>query len=863
MTDVGTVPEPWDESNFEPVTADIVRWAEQAPERVAVVCNGAERTYGDLLARAGEIAERLTAEGAGRGTRVAVCMARSTELVASLLGVMLCGAAYVPLDPLFPEERIKTVLRDAEVLLFLTDGSVALPEGRSLLVGDIAGGARSLPPWTAMGVEEPAYMIYTSGSTGTPKGVVIGHGGLRSMVWAVRQRPGWTADDAVLAITTMTFDLSVTDVFATLATGARLVLANNEEARNPAMVKRLAREHRATVMQATPGFWLAMIDEGWTTRGTGDAPLRVVCGGESMSRDLADMLLERADTVWNGYGPTECTVWASFTRVRPGSEPPPVDDVLPNCVFHMLNDALEPVAAGEIGELVLGGRGVGLGYWRRPELTAAKFVANPFGPGRLYRTGDLAQVAEDGRLRLLGRADQQVKVRGFRVELGEIEHVLAQHAAVREAVVLQHALPGAPAGVSLPLVAYLDVGAGWSGDVAALVEQLRESLLRTLPEYMVPARMVPVRGLPRLFNGKVDRRALPALAETTEAMPYLAPRTFVERQVAHIWQTTLEIPKIGVETSYFALGVDSLAALRLVTRVNRTFATSLGLANLLTAKTIADLAALIEAQHAPSVEQALVPLRVEGSRTPLFLVHGVGGNILNFVGLAGRLPADQPVYALQAQALLTGQPALLRIEDMAAHYIAEVRTVQRHGPYRLLGYSFGGTVVSEMAAQLRAAGEEVSLVAMLDAHTRAYERDYGAHLANGNAVDQLAGNIATLRPWAKVEYVLGKVGTRGVRGLVYAAHALGLRRLPSLLKVAWDVNLVALHRYTPRHGLGRMVLFRAKEAFAAGPRDLGWAPHFSDGIEVHEIESDHERLFAEPALSRLSAALSAVLETTA
>lgn len=443
---------------FEPVHAVVLRNAASHPERIAVVCDGASLTYGQLADRATAIAHGMLGMGIAPYQRVALCVRRSLDMPASLLAILMCGCTYVPLDPLFPPERMQAAIDDAEVALLLTDGFCeALPPQVTLLRLQTIGCETHEPqPAVEICQSDLAYIMYTSGSTGKPKGVMIHHAALRNLLCAAQQSPGFSADDVLVAITTLTFDISVMDIWLPLFSGARLVLATYEESRSPALLEVLLRQSGATLMEATPGLWRAMVEHGWTTRAPGAPPVRALCGGEALSRELADLLLQRAVEVWNMYGPTECTVWVSATRVLPGEGAPGIDDALSNCQMYVLDPALQPVPAGIAGELVIGGGNVGAGYWNRPELSADRFVPNPFGEGMLYRTGDLAQLRPQGGLRLLGRADFQVKLRGFRIELGEIEHVLSRHPAVRSAIVVQQEMPGEDA--SKPLVAYVEVG---------------------------------------------------------------------------------------------------------------------------------------------------------------------------------------------------------------------------------------------------------------------------------------------------------------------------------------------------------------------------------------------------------------------
>ncbi len=857
----------------ESVHLAIQQRARRTPSRVALECAGESLTYAQLLLRASSIAWELQARGARPGDRIAICMARSADMLASLLGILLCGCAYVPLDARHPRERIVGALEDAGARLVLTDRELSLDTDAHLLcVSDIEDRPVEFKGLAASS-QDLAYVIYTSGSTGKPKGVAITHGALRNLLLGVERTPGLVENDVLVAITTISFDIATLELLLPLMVGARVVLATDLEARTPSLLLPLLIKSRATVLQATPGAWRSLIDEGWT----GTPALKVLCGGEALSRDLANRLLEYSAAVWNMYGPTETTIWSSATPVKRELWPPRIDCPLANTQFYMLDGNGEPLPAGMDGELCIGGAGLARGYWNRDDLTTEKFTPNPFGDGRLYRTGDSARLLEDGSIRLQGRIDFQVKVRGYRIELGEIEHVLQQHAAVKQAVVVQHVLPDSAesAGVTR-MIAY--VAAGEHADdrhAPALIRELEEAIAQALPEYMVPNVIVALPELPRLLNGKVDRKALPDVfqeadnrgvhAGSAEEHAFQRPRDFLERQLTDIWQTTLGIPRISIGASFFSLGVGSLAALRLVTKMNRIFAMDLGLATLISASTIADIAQLIRDRHDAGTAHAVVPIRKEGSKPPLFILHGVGGNIINFIGLSRRLPEDRPVYAIQAQSLLAGQSALLRMEDMAAFYIREMKMVQPHGPYYLLGYSFGGTVAAEMSHQLRAAGEEIGLLSMLDARTRDFQDEFRSSMTVSTKVDrrmrQFVGNTQSLSWRDRTGYIVRKISTRGVRQLSRVITSLGFRHLPSALKSAYDVNYVAMKRYAPKQYKGRLVLFRATEQdYASGPRDMGWHKLFAEGVDIHEIPGDHERIFLEPAVDDLAKAIGSTLD---
>jgi amino acid adenylation domain-containing protein/thioester reductase-like protein len=637
--------------------------AARTPDAIAVEFEGKSLTYRELNARASEIAARLNGLGAGPGSLVGVCLERSTDLVATLLGVLKSGAAYVPLDPIYPRERIALMLGDACPIAVVTDSRLVgvLPTGvRAVCVDQealVADAGRDRAATLAASPANAAYVIYTSGSTGTPKGVVVEHHNLVNFLNAMRKRPGLSAADSLLAVTTVCFDIHALEIFLPLVTGARIVLASREDARDPVRLTRLLEQTGANIMQATPATWQALLAAGWQ----GSKSLRILCGGEALPADLASRLLERSAELWNLYGPTETTVWSTIHRVESGERGPisigrPID----NTQIHILDAHRRAVPVGVAGELYIGGAGVARGYLNRAELTAERFVSDLFvadaaGAGafsatpaasvtsrpRLYRTGDLARRRADGTIEYLGRLDHQVKIRGYRVELGEIEAALRSYPAVNEAVVI--AWPGHADGQRL--AAYIVP----QGERPAM-EDLRRSLAERLPDYMIPAAITVLDRLPLTHNGKVDRKQLPAPEATrpTTQTAFAEPRTAVERQLAAIWASVLGIDRVGIHDSFVNLGGSSLLAVQAILRVRKEMGVELPVRRLFENPTIAVFAGLIEktasaGSETPGAEHAIQDYAREVVLAPEIRPNGPR---------AAQTPGDRHIF-------LTGGTGLL------------------------------------------------------------------------------------------------------------------------------------------------------------------------------------------------------------
>ena len=621
---------------------------QKTPANVAVVHDRERLSYRELNERANQLAHYLRSNGVGPEVLVGIYLHRSIAMLVSVLGVLKAGGGYVPLDPAYPSERVNFILEDAQIDVLITNDelfpTLSQPTRAINLddeQGEIAACSKANPTNIASD-GNVAYTIYTSGSTGKPKGVQIEHRGIVSLFTSLAEKLEMTSQDVMLSVTSLSFDIAEFELHVPLMRGASVVIADRHEVADWQRLAERISETRATFMQATPATWRLLIEGGWNP----SPSLKIVTGGEALSQKLASQLLERSVAVWNGYGPTETTIYSTVQKVEDTDGPIPIGSPVSNTQVYVLDEQMNPAPVGVPGELYIGGIGVGRGYLSRPALTAERFLPNPFSetPGeRIYRTGDLVRWQPQGILEYLGRMDHQVKIRGYRIELGEIENVLSRHASVKTSVVM--ALEDATADKRL--VAYVVP----AQETPVAIDKLKGYLKDKLPEYMCPSAIVLLDELPLTPNGKVDRRALPAPDEV-ESEPeagYVAPRTQVEELLAQTWGSVLHLDQVGVESNFFDLGGHSLLIIRLVSRVRDVFHVELQMRDLFDAPTVAQLAEVVEVKLREGEQTALKPVSRVSREQALPLSPSQ-----QRLWFLAQLDPNSPAYNIPATFRLTG-----------------------------------------------------------------------------------------------------------------------------------------------------------------------------------------------------------------
>jgi amino acid adenylation domain-containing protein len=831
----------------------------QDPDATALTFGAAGLTFAELDARANRVARYLTRRGVGPESVVAVVFERSVDLIVALLGVVKAGAAYLPIDPNYPADRIAYVIDDSAAVCVLSGEGMSArltefaveagsPSRAPVILLDDPAVARDLAalPAAALTQDErvrpllprhPMWVIYTSGSTGRPKGVLVEHRAVVNFLGSMQQQFPLTSDDRLLAVSTHGCDMAGFEFYLPLLNGARLMLAAQEQVLDPWALREMIRSGGATMVHATPSLWRGLIADDsdpldWTR-------VRAMIGAEALPSDLARTMLTRTPTLTNLYGPTETTTWSTAKVLRPdAADVTSIGTPIGNTQVYVLDDGLMPVAPGVAGELYVAGEGLARGYLGRPDLTAGRFVACPFGVagGRMYRTGDVVRWDSGGELRYVGRSDDQVKIRGFRVEAGEIETVLSTHPSVAQVAVLaREDTPG-----DKRLVAYVvpraEAGVNQAENLGQAVQDLARS---RMPGYMVPSAVLLIDRLPLMPNGKLDRKALPAQGVAAPSAEPNRAVTAFESIVCEAFAEVLGIETVGIDDDFFALGGHSLMAVRLVEQL-RERGVSIAVRDVFAAGTVQELMRRMSLSSMRNALDVLLPIRTEGDRPPLFCVHPAGGLAWCYMPLARVVPNDIPLYGLQDPGLHGQERLAGSVAAMAALYIGEIRRVQPEGPYHLLGWSFGAVVAHEMAVQLRSAGQEVAALVILDQAPV----DLETNPAPTEAIAEVpADQLDTVADFVRLEVgeALGNATEDEYRDIAQAVlHQREIQR---------------------RHAHGRfdrdVLIIRATGGDVDRPAlSEAWCPYVTGEIREVEIPSTHYDLVKPENLGRVWSAMS-------
>ena len=846
--------------------------AEQFPEALAVVFEGRSLTYSQLNQRSNQLAHYLRELGVGPDVTVGLFLERSLDLMVGILAVLKAGGAYVPLEPDYPRERLAFMLDDARPKIILTLGRLAKnipPHQEQILCldedwGQVASYPRSNPQANVT-PDNLAYVIYTSGSTGRPKGVMVAHRSLVNYITWQRKAFALTAADCFFHKIPLSFDASVRELLVPLAIGARLVVARPGGHRDPAYLVETMDEQGVTIIHMLPSLLHLVVENGRFS--TLDRLRCVSAGGELLTADLKERFLSLSGAqLFHFYGPTEACLNQTFYACQRQRDPinVPIGRPIDNTQIYILDANRQPVPVGVPGELYIGGVCLARGYLNQPELTAERFIPHPFDDrpdARLYKTGDWARYRPDGNIEFLGRRDRQVKVRGIRVELEEVESVLSRHPAVRECVVkLWAERPG-----DEHLAAYIVFKQGRDAPFG----ELRRFLEDKVPQYMLPGAFVTMDALPLTRTGKLDRQVLPPPSrDRPDSDSTIVPaRSELERKLLQIWEKALDVRPIGVQDNFFDLGGHSLLAVQLFAQINEALGLRLSVSTLFQAHTVEQLAKVISQEGATPPSSSLVPIKPEGSLPPFYLVHSQDGEVLFYHDLASHLGREQPVYGLQALLDDDGLPRHQRVEEMAAHYVEVMLTFQPQGPYYLGGYCFGARVAFEMGRQLQAMGREVVFLALIDTYAPGDFRpqsDMPIVLQQickfwdmARRFSSIVRYISWLDRGKRLSYV-AKMAKFHLRALLRSLYTYRGRPLPGFLRpdpVGERGNLSDhLRDYQPKVYPGRATLFRPSQQPLGIPRlpHMGWGELVDGDLEIEEVPGYHHTLIYRPKVRPLA-----------
>lgn len=835
----------------------------EMPERPAVEFQGTILTRREIADRSDRLASWLILNGAGSGSLVGIYMTRSLEMLVSVLAVLKAGAAYVPLDPMFPRMRVQQILGETKVPVLLTL-TRHLPElgglsARLLCVDGESDGLRTQPiaRFPEVLPDMRAYVIFTSGSTGIPKGVEITHGSVMNLLRSAKELLAVGPEDRLFAVTTLAFDISVLELLLPLVTGGTVILAGQEVVANGKLLAEQLASTRATVLQATPITFRTLLEVGYRP-----APgFKMLCGGEAWTMAMAERLLATGARVWNMYGPTETTVWSAMTEVKTGEPKLTIGVPIANTRFYVVDEDLKPVLPGESGELLIGGAGVARGYFQQERLTAERFLPDFEVEGdRMYRTGDEVRLLGEGRIEFVGRLDQQIKLRGYRIELGEIEVAMTGCNGVREAVVT---LRGESSGEEF-LVGFYTASEPVPGSV------LRESLNQRLPGYMVPRFFERLEAFPLTPNGKTDRRSLAGYAVATISMDAAAVETGsvsrTEQEMLQAWTKLFPGVTIVPDSDFFDLGGDSLLLVSLQSMVRRRFGIRLNAIDITNYFTVRKLSQWVDERQGKGDQEEksypdprLLPLQTLGSGAPIFILP----QMMIFRTLAEELGPEQPVYGMQMMDEdVPEEMDSAAMEALAQLYIRLIRKVQSRGPYRLGGWCVWGWMAYEVARVLEQQGEVVEILVIIDAEAPGYwERHSPTRqlVMNGIVFVHRFSSFAS-RLWRSTTAKRDKDGLRRLRTLAFSIAAVLPRWIRPEGYVTETTRLEqivtqAASVYRPPPIKANVLVFKSEARPTGGfmGQDMGWGEVLGHPVQVNTLPGNHREIL-HPQPARLMAA---------
>lgn len=842
-------------------------------DRVALKFQTDTYTYKTLNESANRLAHYLISQGVKKGDTVGVVLERSAQVVAVLLGVLKCGASYLPIDPEFPEDRISFMLEDSGAPLVVTSTPVSQKLSKlssvrihiDQLQAEIQAADASNPDISIQN-DDLAYILYTSGSTGKPKGVMVSHENLFNFLLGMKRIFNTGTQTQLLSVTTISFDIAGLELYLPLISGGRVVLADTVATKSSKALIELLSAEGINMMQATPATYKIMLQDQWPSN---DA-LVLLCGGEALSKNMADALLHKCGRLFNMYGPTETTIWSTVKEMLPGDAIVSIGKPIQNTTVYILDKDYGVLPPGSEGEIFIGGKSVALGYHNRADLTKERFIADTFSGekgGRLYKTGDLGRYLENGDLICLGRSDNQAKIRGYRIELGEIEHYISKIAGIKDAVVkVEDGETDSP-----KLVAYIvpsDIATLNNGEVTKdEVLRWREALSKMLPDYMLPNLWMKLKEFPLTPNKKIDRNALhyaqagPAKTEPGKKKEAL---TALISEITTIWEEEIGIKGIEPHDNFFELGGHSMIAVKVMNRVSKQTNTKLPIASLFEYPTIASLSKLLD-DSTNVKHKSLVPIKTSGSRPPIYLVHGGALNIFLYKSLEPFLSEDQPLYGIQALGLDGDLSHLSSIESIVNKYLEEVLEQNPDGPYILIGYSYGGIIAFEMARKLLDMGKEIKMVGIMD--TNVSERVES---------EQKPGRVVRfLKRQAKKTIFFGGNLLSSPREVLKYQWTILNKKLNKNFKEAedeqiYDYPLPVIEAYDNAYCKFilkplniKVHLFRVKERtyYVDDRTYLGWLNYAKKGVAVYDVRGDHKTFIQPPHNEHLIKMIEKIIST--